>query len=82
MNLVVLGVFSFNNRLEGAVLQSISHGFVSGAMFLLVGMLYENIILELYIIHSTLHTNNAYLFDTIIFLQLQILLAPGTSSQW
>jgi NADH-quinone oxidoreductase subunit M len=42
MNLVVLGVFSFNViGLEGAVLQSISHGFVSGAMFLLVGMLYE-----------------------------------------
>lgn len=34
MNLVVLGIFSFNIiGLEGSILQSISHGFVSGAMF-------------------------------------------------
>jgi len=42
MNLVTLGIFSFNIiGLEGAILQSISHGFVSGAMFLLVGILYD-----------------------------------------
>ena len=42
MNLVVLGLFSFNSiSFEGALLQSISHGFVSGALFLLVGVLYD-----------------------------------------
>lgn len=42
MNLVTLGIFSFNTLgIEGAILQSISHGFVSGGMFLLVGVLYD-----------------------------------------
>jgi NADH-quinone oxidoreductase subunit M len=35
MNLVTMGIFSFTMiGMEGAILQSISHGFVSGAMFL------------------------------------------------
>ena len=42
MNLVTLGIFSFNLiGLEGSILQSLSHGFVSGAMFFLVGILYS-----------------------------------------
>lgn len=42
MNLVTLGIFSFNViGLNGAILQSISHGFVSGGMFLLVGIIYN-----------------------------------------
>ncbi|OXE37033.1 MAG: hypothetical protein CGW95_04055 [Phenylobacterium zucineum] len=42
MNLVVLGVFCFNCiGIEGSIIQSISHGFVSGGMFLLVGILYD-----------------------------------------
>ena len=42
MNLVTIGIFSFNIiGLEGAILQSISHGFVSGGMFLLIGILYD-----------------------------------------
>ena len=42
MNLVTLGIFSFNIiGFEGAIIQSISHGFVSGGMFLLVGILYD-----------------------------------------
>jgi len=42
MNLVVLGIFSFNlYGLEGALLQSISHGFVAGSLFFLIGFLYS-----------------------------------------
>lgn len=42
MNLVMLGLFSFNViGLEGAILQSLSHGFVSSALFLLIGVLYD-----------------------------------------
>ena len=42
MNLVVLGVFSFNLLgLSGSILQSISHGFVASALFLLIGIVYE-----------------------------------------
>jgi proton-translocating NADH-quinone oxidoreductase chain M len=42
MNLVVIGLFSFNViGLEGAILQSLSHGFVASALFLIIGVLYE-----------------------------------------
>jgi len=42
MNLIVIGIFRFNFlALEGALLQSISHGFVSGALFFLIGILYS-----------------------------------------
>ncbi|MBL8529866.1 MAG: NADH-quinone oxidoreductase subunit M [Burkholderiales bacterium] len=42
MGFVTLGTFLFNAPgLEGAVIQMVSHGFVSGALFLCVGVLYE-----------------------------------------
>jgi NADH-quinone oxidoreductase subunit M len=42
MGFVTLGIFIFNPLgMEGAVIQMISHGFVSGALFLCVGVLYD-----------------------------------------
>jgi|688.fasta_scaffold02062_1 proton-translocating NADH-quinone oxidoreductase chain M len=42
MNLIVLGIFSFNTiGIYGAIFQSISHGLVSSGLFLLIGMLYN-----------------------------------------
>ncbi|NMF95921.1 NADH-quinone oxidoreductase subunit M [Aromatoleum toluolicum] len=42
MGFVTLGFFMFNAvGLEGALVQMISHGFVSGAMFLCIGVLYD-----------------------------------------
>jgi len=42
MNLVMLGLFSFNSiGLEGAILQSLSHGFVSSALFMIIGVIYD-----------------------------------------
>jgi len=42
MGFVTLGLFIFNPLgMEGAIVQMISHGFVSGALFLCVGVLYE-----------------------------------------
>jgi NADH-quinone oxidoreductase subunit M len=44
MGFVTLGIFIFNaHGLEGAILQMISHGFISGALFLCVGVLYDRI---------------------------------------
>ncbi|HWQ38856.1 MAG TPA: NADH-quinone oxidoreductase subunit M [Burkholderiales bacterium] len=44
MGFVTLGTFLFNaHGLEGAVMQMISHGFVSGALFLCVGVLYDRL---------------------------------------
>ena len=42
MGFVTLGFFMFGQLgMEGAVIQMISHGFVSGAMFLCIGVLYD-----------------------------------------
>jgi len=42
MGFVTLGIFIFNAQgMEGAIIQMISHGFVSGALFLCVGVLYD-----------------------------------------
>jgi NADH-quinone oxidoreductase subunit M len=42
MGFVTLGVFIFSPiGMEGAVIQMISHGFISGALFLCVGVLYD-----------------------------------------
>ena len=42
MGFATLGIFFFTERgMEGAVVQMVSHGFVSGAMFLCVGVLYD-----------------------------------------
>ncbi len=42
MGFVTLGIFSFNQQgLEGAYFQMISHGVISGALFLCVGVLYD-----------------------------------------
>jgi NADH-quinone oxidoreductase subunit M len=42
MGFVTLGIFSLNRvGIEGAMLQMVNHGIVTGALFLCVGMLYE-----------------------------------------
>jgi NADH-quinone oxidoreductase subunit M len=42
LGFVVLGIFSFNqNGLDGAVYQMLNHGISTGALFMLVGYLYE-----------------------------------------
>jgi NADH-quinone oxidoreductase subunit M len=42
MGIVMLGLFALNpNGINGAVMQMVSHGIYSGALFLLVGIIYE-----------------------------------------
>ena len=42
MGFVTMGIFSFNQQgLDGAIFQMISHGFISGALFLCVGVIYD-----------------------------------------
>jgi NADH-quinone oxidoreductase subunit M len=44
MGFVTLGMFIFNAYgMEGALLQMISHGFVSGALFLCIGVMYDRV---------------------------------------
>jgi NADH-quinone oxidoreductase subunit M len=81
MNLVVLGIFSFNVMgLQGAIFQSLSHGFVAGGMFLLVGILYDRYhsrLLHYY--GGIVHVMPIYSFFFLAF-TLANIAVPGTSS--
>lgn len=42
MGFVTMGIFALNRQgLDGAIFQMLSHGFISGALFLLVGVIYD-----------------------------------------
>jgi len=81
MNLVVIGIFSFSiTGLEGSILQSISHGFVSSALFLLIGVIYDRHHTRLVKYYSGIvHTMPLF---TLFFLFFTIanIAVPGTSS--
>jgi len=81
MNLVMIGLFSFNAvGLEGAILQSLSHGFVSSALFLLIGVVYDRHHTRMVKYYSGLaHTMPIFTLIFLIFTMANIAL-PGTSS--
>lgn len=81
MNVVMLGIFSFNTiGLEGAILQSISHGFVASALFALIGVIYERYktrLVKYYggLVHTMPLYTSIFLFFTIANISF-----PGTSN--
>ena len=81
MNLVMLGIFSFRViGLEGAVLQSLSHGFVASALFLIIGVVYDRYHSRMIKYYGGLvHTMPLYIFIFLFFTMANIGL-PGTSS--
>lgn len=81
MNLVVIGIFSFNVvGLEGAIVQSLSHGFVSSALFLIIGVVYDRHHTRMVKYYSGLvHTMPLFIIIFLIFTMANIAL-PGTSS--
>lgn len=81
MNLVVLGIFSANViGIEGAILQSLSHGFVSGGLFFLIGMLYNRYHSRfLYYYGGLVHLMPLYSSMLLILTMANIAL-PSTSS--
>lgn len=81
MNLVVMGIFSFNLiGIEGAILQSLSHGFVSSALFLLIGVVYDRHHTRMVKYYSGLvHTMPLFTILFLIFTMANIAV-PGTSS--
>ena len=81
MNLVMLGIFSFNIiGLEGAILQSLSHGFVASALFLLIGVVYDRHGTRMVKYYGGLvHLMPIYVFIFLFFTLANIGL-PGTSS--
>jgi NADH-quinone oxidoreductase subunit M len=44
MGFVTMGIFALNRQgIDGAIFQMLSHGFISGALFLIVGVVYDRI---------------------------------------
>ena len=80
MNVVMLGIFSFNNvGIEGALLQSLSHGFVASALFIIIGVVYERYRTRLVKYYGGLvHTMPLYISIFLFFTMANIGL-PGTS---
>ena len=81
MNLVMLGIFSFNTvGIEGAIFQSLSHGFVASALFLIIGIVYDRYRTRLVYYYGGLaSTMPIYVFIFLFFTMANIGL-PGTSS--
>jgi NADH-quinone oxidoreductase subunit M len=81
MNLVVLGLFSFNQiGILGAIIQSLSHGFVASALFLVIGVVYDRHHTRMVKYYSGLaHVMPIFSVIFLIFTMANIGL-PGTSS--
>ena len=80
MGFVTLGIFTFTLQgLEGAMIQMISHGFVSAALFLCVGVVYDRMHSRLIATYGGLvNRMPLYSFVFMIFIMGSIGL-PGTS---
>ena len=81
MNVVMLGIFSFNAiGIEGAILQSLSHGFVASALFAVIGVIYERYKTRLVKYYGGLvHTMPLY-SSVFLFFTMANIGFPGTSN--
>jgi proton-translocating NADH-quinone oxidoreductase chain M len=81
MNLVMLGIFSFNIiGIEGAILQSISHGFVASALFLIIGIVYDRHHTRLVKYYGGLASVMPIYSFIFLFFTMSNIGLPGTSS--
>ena len=81
MNLVVIGIFSFTVLgIEGAILQSLSHGFVASALFFIIGIIYDRYYTRIVKYYGGLvHVMPVYTIIFLFFTMANIAL-PGSSS--
>jgi NADH-quinone oxidoreductase subunit M len=80
MGLVTLGLFTFNTQgIEGAIFQMLSHGIVSGALFLVVGVIYDRMhTREIAAYGGLVHRMPRYALFFMLFTMASVGL-PGTS---
>jgi NADH-quinone oxidoreductase subunit M len=80
MGFVTMGIFSLNRQgIDGAMFQMISHGLVSGALFLCVGVLYDRMHTREIAAYGGLVNNMPlYAFTFMVFTMANVGL-PGTS---
>lgn len=81
MNLVIIGLFTGTViGVEAAILQSLSHGFVSSALFLIIGVLYDRFHSRVVKYYGGLtHTMPIFILIFLFFTMANLGL-PGTSS--
>ena len=81
MGLITLGVFAVNDLgLDGAVLQSVSHGLVSAALFLLAGMLLQRGGSDAFADLGGLAKGRPLLATTVMVVGMFALAVPGSAS--
>lgn len=81
MNLVMLGIFSFNNiGIEGAIMQSLSHGFVASALFLIIGVVYDRYRTRIVQYYGGLASVMPIYVFIFLFFTMANISFPGTSS--
>ena len=81
MNLVILGIFSFNIiGIEGAILQSLSHGFIASGLFLVIGVVYDRYGSRLVQYYGGLATTMPLYSIIFLVLTMSNISFPGTSS--
>lgn len=81
MNLIILGIFSFNIiGLEGSVFQSLSHGFISSGLFFLIGVLYDRFKTRIINYYGGLSTIMPIFVCFFLFFTLANMGFPCTSS--
>jgi NADH-quinone oxidoreductase subunit M len=81
MNLVILGIFSYNTvGIEGAILQSLSHGFVSSGLFLAIGVVYDRYHTRIVHYYGGLASTMPLYTSIFLFFTLANISFPGTSS--
>jgi len=80
MGFVTLGVFSFNEiGVQGAIFQMLSHGIISGALFLIVGVVYDRMhTREISAYGGLVHRMPVYASLFMLFTMANVGL-PGTS---
>ena len=80
MGFVTLGFFMFNElTTSGAIVQMVSHGFVSGAMFLCIGVLYDRVhSREISAYGGVAHTMPNFAAFAVLFAMANVGL-PGTA---
>jgi proton-translocating NADH-quinone oxidoreductase chain M len=81
MNFVTLGIFSLNIQgIEGSLLVMLSHGIVSSALFLCVGILYDRYKTRIMKYYRGLTLVMPLFSITFLFFTLANMSVPGTSS--
>jgi NADH-quinone oxidoreductase subunit M len=81
MNLAVLGIFSLNIQgIEGSIFLMVGHGIVSGALFFLIGVLYERYHNRLLTYYGGLTSVMPVFSFIFLFFSLSNLGLPGTSN--